>query len=278
MPKEIMFIAEIGINHNGDVSLAKKMMRLAKNCGCDYVKFQKRTPEITTPSDKKNMIRETPWGNMTYLKYKKKIEFGSKQYDQINKFSKKIGIGWFASAWDIESLNFLKRYNLKYNKIASAMITNLKFLKEVAKQKKITFISTGMSTYKDIERAIKIFKNHKCKFILMHSVSTYPCREEDLNLSLIPKLKKKYKCNVGYSGHESTLSPTIGACYLGANSIERHITLDRSMWGTDQASSLSPEGLRNLMAMINKIPTIKGDGKKRILEGEKVKSKELRYW
>ena len=227
---------------------------------------------------KKDLIRETPWGSMTYLEYKKKIEFGTIQYDQINKFSKKIGIGWFASAWDIKSLNFLKRYRLKYNKIASAMITNLEFLKEVAKQRKTTFISTGMSNYKDIDRAVKIFRKQKCGFILMHSVSTYPCKEEDLNLNLIPKLKKKYKCNVGYSGHESTLSPTIGACYLGAKVIERHITLDRAMWGTDQASSLSPEGLRNLMAIINKIPIIKGDGKKRILEGEKAKSKELRYW
>ena len=278
MTKEITFIAEIGINHNGDVSLAKKLMRLAKNCGCDYVKFQKRTPEISTPSAKKGLIRETPWGNMTYLEYKKKIEFGTIQYDQINKFSKKIGIGWFASAWDIESLNFLKRYKLKYNKIASAMITNLEFLKEVAKQKKTTFISTGMSNYKDIDRAVKIFRKQKCEFILMHSVSTYPCKEEDLNLNLIPKLKKKYKCNVGYSGHESTLSPTIGACYLGANFIERHITLDRAMWGTDQASSLSPVGLMNLMSMIKKIQIIKGDGKKKILEGEKIKSKELRYW
>ena len=199
---------------------------------------------------------------MTYLNYKKKIEFGIKEYDQINRYSKKIGIGWFASAWDIQSLNFLKKYRLKYNKIASAMITNLEFLIEVAKQRKTTFISTGMSTYKDIDRAVKIFRKHKCEFILMHSVSTYPCREEDLNLNLIPKLKKKYKCEVGYSGHEFTVSPTIGACYLGAKAIERHITLDRALWGTDQASSLSPVGLRNLMAMINKIPIIKGDGKK----------------
>lgn len=278
MSKKITVIAEIGINHNGSISLAKKMMLVAKNCGCNYVKFQKRTPEISTPSNKKNLIRETPWGNMTYLNYKKKIEFDLKEYDQINKYSKTIGIGWFASAWDVESLKFLKKYKLKYNKVASAMITNLIFLEEVAKQKKITLISTGMSTYKDIDRAVKIFKKNKCKFILMHSVSTYPCREQDLNLSLIPKLKKKYKCDVGYSGHELTVSPTIGACYLGANFIERHITLDRAMWGTDQAASLSPIGLKNLMSIINKIPVIKGDGIKKILDDEKRKSKELRYW
>jgi N-acetylneuraminate synthase len=278
MKKKILIIAEIGINHNGDLSLAKKMMKLAKDCECDYVKFQKRTPEITTPQSKKNVLRETPWGKMTYLDYKIKTEFGSKEYSEIDKFSKKLGIGWFASAWDLESLNFLKKYRTKYNKVASAMITNLSFLNEVAKQKKTTFISTGMSTYKDIDNAVKIFKKNRCKFILMHSVSTYPCREEDLNLSLIPILKNKYKCDIGYSGHESSVSPTIGACYLGASFIERHITLDRAMWGTDQAASLGPQGLKNLTSMINKINVIIGDGKKKILKDEKSKMKDLRYW
>jgi len=278
MKKKITFISEIGINHNGSVLLAKKMMKLAKDCGSQYVKFQKRTPEITTPENKKDMLRETPWGQMTYLQYKKKIEFGKKEYDEINKYSKKIGIGWFASAWDIESLNFLKKYNSKYNKVASAMITNSRFLREVAKEKKTTFISTGMCTLKDIQNAVKIFKSKKCKFILMHSVSTYPCKEEDLNLSMIPFLKKNFKCEVGYSGHESTVSPSIGACYLGADYIERHITLDRAMWGTDQSASLSPEGLKNLIKMLNKIQVILGDGKKKFLKEEILKSKELRYW
>ncbi len=278
MKKKIQVIAEIGINHNGDLSLAKKMMKLAKDCQCDYVKFQKRTPDITTPESKKNVIRETPWGKMTYLEYKIKTEFGLEEYSEINEYSKKIGIGWFASAWDIESLNFLKKFRTKYNKIASAMITNLSFLNEVAKQKKTTFISTGMSTYKDIDNAVKIFKKNKCKFIIMHSVSSYPCKEEDLNLSLIPILKNKYKCEIGYSGHESSVSPTIGACYLGANYIERHITLDRAMWGTDQAASLGPQGLKNLTSMINKINIILGDGKKRVLKDEKSKMKDLRYW
>ncbi len=278
MKNNILIIAEIGINHNGDLSLAKKMMKLAKDSGCDFVKFQKRTPDITTPENKKEIIRETPWGKISYLKYKKKIEFGLKEYKEIDKFSKKIGIGWFASAWDIQSLKFLKRFKSKYNKVASAMITNLNFLNEVAKQKKTTFISTGMCTYKDIQKAVKIFRKNKCKFVLMHSVSSYPAKEEDLNLSLIPVLAKKYKCEVGYSGHESTVSPSIGACYMGAKFIERHITLDRAMWGTDQSASLSPGGLTNLVKMIKKIKIIKGDGKKRILEDEKNKSKELRYW
>ncbi len=278
MKNKILIIAEIGINHNGDLSLAKKMIELAKDSGCDFVKFQKRTPDITTPENKKEIIRETPWGKISYLKYKKKIEFGLKEYEKIDKFSKKIGIGWFASAWDIQSLKFLKRFKSKYNKVASAMITNLNFLNEVAKQKKTTFISTGMCTHEDIQKAVKIFRKNKCKFVLMHSISSYPAKEEDLNLSLIPILAKKYKCEVGYSGHESSVSPTIGACYMGAKFVERHITLDRAMWGTDQSASLSPDGLKNLVNMIRKITIIKGDGKKRILEDEKNKSKELRYW
>ena len=278
MKNKILIIAEIGINHNGDLSLAKKMMQLAKDSGCDFVKFQKRTPDITTPENKKEIIRDTPWGRISYLRYKKKIEFGLKEYEKIDKFSKKIGIGWFASAWDIQSLKFLKRFKSKYNKVASAMITNLNFLNEVAKQKKTTFISTGMCTHKDIQKAVKIFRKNKCKFVLMHSISSYPAKEEDLNLSLIPILAKKYKCEVGYSGHESSVSPTIGACYMGAKFVERHITLDRAMWGTDQSASLSPDGLKNLVNMIRKITIIKGDGKKRILEDEKNKSKELRYW
>jgi len=278
MKNKILIIAEIGINHNGDLSLAKKMMQLAKDSGCDFVKFQKRTPDITTPENKKEIIRDTPWGKISYLRYKKKIEFGLKEYEKIDKFSKKIGIGWFASAWDIQSLKFLKRFKSKYNKVASAMITNLNFLNEVAKQKKTTFISTGMCTHKDIQKAVKIFRKNKCKFVLMHSISSYPAKEEDLNLSLIPILAKKYKCEVGYSGHESSVSPTIGACYMGAKFVERHITLDRAMWGTDQSASLSPDGLMHLVNMIRKITIIKGDGKKRILEDEKNKSKELRYW
>jgi N-acetylneuraminate synthase len=273
-----IIIAEIGINHNGSLVLAKKMMMMAKNCGCDYVKFQKRNPDITTPENKKKILRETPWGKMSYLKYKKKIEFGLKEYKSIDKFSKKINMPWFASAWDIGSLKFLSQFNHEYNKVASAMITNLNFLEAVAKQKKTTFISTGMSNYKNIKDAVKIFKKNKCPFVLMHSVSSYPCNEKDLNLSIIPKLKKKFKCKVGYSGHESTVSPTIGACYLGATYIERHITLDRAMWGTDQAASLSPAGLKSLVIMIKKIQIILGDGKKKILKDELHKSRELRYW
>ena len=278
MKRKILIIGEIGINHNGQLSLAKKLMDMAKDCGCDAVKFQKRTPEISTPKNKINDIRMTPWGKITYLEYKKKIEFGRHDYDQINQYAKKIGLNWFASAWDIPSLKFLRKYNLQFNKIASAMLTNHSFLKEVAKEKKFTFISTGMSSINDIKKAITIFKKAKCKFALMHSVACYPCEEKNLNLNCINTLKKKFKCEVGYSGHESTLSPSLGAAYLGANYIERHITLNRAMWGTDQAASLSKIGLMDLVAKISKIPIVLGDGKKRILKEEIKKSKDLRYW
>ena len=278
MLRNIIVIGEIGINHNGSVELAKKLMFKAKSVGCDLVKFQKRDPDITTPENKKEEIKNTPWGQMTYLQYKKKIELGKKDYDEINKFAKKIGINWFASAWDLNSIKFLKKYNLKYNKIASAMITNKDFLIKIAKEKKLTLISTGMSTMRNIENAVKIFRKFKCKFVLMHSVSSYPTPEKDLNLKMIPQLQKKFKCEVGYSGHEATLSPSVGACYLGASYIERHITLDRTMWGTDQAASLSIDGLEELVKSIKKVKKILGDGKKRVTKEEKEKMKSLRYW
>ena len=271
-------IAEIGINHNGSVENAKKLILIAKKVGFNAVKFQKRTPEITTPKEKANTLRDTPWGQITYLEYKKKIEFNKKEFDQIDKFCKKIGIIWFASPWDIESNDFLHTYKLKYNKIASPMLTNLNLLKAVAKQKRFTFISTGMSKMEDVERAVKIFRKHKCKFNLMHCVSTYPCRDEDLNLSLIQVYKKKFKVNVGYSGHEKSVSPGLMAACLGATSIERHITLDRTMWGTDHAASLEEDGMRNLVNMIRKFESSFGDGKKKLLSLEKSKLKENKYW
>ena len=277
MKNNIIVIAEIGINHNGSLNLAKKLMSLAKASGCDLVKFQKRNPEITTPDDKKNILRETPWGRITYLQYKKKIEFGKKEYDVINKYAKKIKIDWFASAWDLESQKFLRRYKFKFNKIASAMLTNIRLLEVVSKERKRTFISTGMSTIKEIDTAVKIFK--KINVILYSCILSQVTRlqKKILNLKLLEKFKK-YRCDVGYSGHEPTLSPTIGACYLGAKVVERHITLDRTMWGTDQSASLSPDGLRNLVRTVKKIPSILGDGIKKITLEEKKKIKELRYW
>ena len=222
-------------------------------------------------------FRNSPWGK-TQKKQKEGIELNRKQYDEIDKYCKKIKIDWFASAWDLNSLKFLKKYDLKYNKIASAMIVDLELLKEVAKQKKYTFISTGMSSLKQISNAVKIFKKYKCEFELMHCVSTYPMKIEHANLITIKKLREKFNCKVGYSGHESTVSPTIFAYFLGANYIERHITLERSMWGTDQAASLSESGIKNLTSILKKAPLIMGNGVKKILGEEKKMLKKFKYW
>lgn len=276
--KKTILIGEIGINHNGDVKLAKKIILEAKRCGFDYVKFQKRNPEISTPLKKRNDIRNTPWGNISYLQYKKKIEFGQKEYDEINNFCKKIKINWFASAWDLESLNFLKRYKLKFNKIPSAMLTNIKLVEAIAKQKKLTFISTGMSSYKEIDNVVKILKKNKCKFILLHCVSCYPAELKDLNLKMIIKLKERYKVPVGYSGHEKSVTPSVFAKCLGAAIIERHITVDRTLWGTDQSASLEPNGMRSLKEIIDKFDIWYGDGKKRFLLDEKIKLQDMKYW
>ena len=276
--KKPILIAEIGINHNGSIELAKKMIDLASKYKMDVVKFQKRDPNICVPDKYKDLYRETPWGNMTYLEYKKKIEFGRKEFDVIDKYCKKKKIKWFASAWDIESQKFLKKYNLKYNKIASAMVTNLKFLDFVAKEKKHTFISTGMTNLKDIKNAVKIFKKNKCDFTLMHCVSSYPAPEENLNLNTINTLRNKFKCSVGYSGHENSVSPSLYAFLLGASAIERHITLDRSMWGTDQSASLAEPGIKNLVELINKSQTILGNGIKTKSKEDKKLEKKFRYW
>lgn len=276
--KKPYIIGEIGINHNGSIKIAKELIELAKKCNFDAVKFQKRTPDVSTPDYEKNKMRETPWGEMSYLNYKKKIEFNYNDYKEINKFCKSIKIDWLVSCWDIESFELMKKFNFKYHKVASAMITNIPLIEKIAKSKVHTLISTGMSTLKNIDNAVKIFKKFKCNFTLLHCVSTYPAKDKDLNLKCITNLKKRYKCRVGYSGHENSVSPSLVAYMLGAEVIERHITLDRSMWGTDQASSLSETGMKNLTDVILKIPNIIGNGRKKILKEEIPISKKLRYW
>ncbi len=275
--KKIFIIGEIGINHNGDINLAKKLIDIAQRCGCDAVKFQKRTINIVYTKEELEKPRSSPWGD-TQLAQKKGLEFDKRSFQIINNYCKKKNIIWFASAWDIQSLKFLDYFKLKYNKVASAMITNIEFLQEVAKRKKYTFISTGMSNYKIIDNAVKIFKKNKCKFELMHSVSTYPCPEERLNLHLIEKLRTKFKCEVGYSGHESSVSPSIMAGMLGASSIERHITVNRAVYGSDQSASLEETGLKNLVKMLRKIPIVYGKENKKILDIEVPVAKKLRYW
>tara|TARA_Y100000591_G_C21827547_1_gene697572 strand:- start:1085 stop:1939 length:855 start_codon:yes stop_codon:yes gene_type:complete len=275
--KKPYLIAEIGINHNGSIKIAKKMIEIAKNNNFDAVKFQKRDPDICIPEDQKYKMRDTPWGNITYLDYKKKIELNLKQLTSLKNFSKRLNLDFSASCFDKNSFNLVKKIN-NFNKIPSALITNISFLKQVAMQRKKTFISTGMCKMKDITTAVNIFKKNNCNFELMHCVSLYPCPEEKLNLKMIQTLKKKYKCNVGYSGHEPTVSPSFFAYMLGATSIERHITLDRAMWGTDQAASLSPEGMKVFGDVFNKIEKIFGDGVKKFPIEEKVMLKKFKYW
>jgi N-acetylneuraminate synthase len=258
--KRPLIIAEIGINHNGDLDLAKKLILLAKKNNFDCVKFQKRDIDIVYTKEYLSEKRESPWGD-TQRHQKEGLEFGKKEYDEIDRFCKDINIDWFASAWDINSLKFLEQYNLKYNKIASAMIVDKSFLEAVAKQKIYTFISTGMSTEKNIDDAVEIFKKNKCEFELMHCVSTYPTKVTDVNLLTINALKRKYDCNVGYSGHENGVAISVGAFLLGISSLERHITLDRTMYGSDQSASIEEKGMYNLTESIDKIIDAMGEEK-----------------
>jgi len=276
--KKIFLIGEIGINHNGSLKLAKKIIDLAVESGFDAVKFQKRNPETSVPDNKKKEVKNTPWGNMTYLEYKKKIEFDIDDYNEINNYCKKKNIIWFASVWDLISLQFITKYKPKFHKIPSSMLTNYDLLNEVAKKKIQTFISTGMSSMLDVKKAVNIFKKKRCPFILMHSVSQYPCPIENLNLKMIQSLKKVFKCEVGYSGHESSVSPSIYAACLGSNYIERHITIDRAMWGTDQAASLGPDGMALLRSSLDNFIVSKGNGIKKFLLDEKEKLKTMKYW
>lgn len=276
--RKIYLIGEIGINHNGDLKLAKQIIDLAKNAGFNAVKFQKRDPDTSVPDYKKDEIKNSPWGNITYLEYKKKIEFGVKEYDEINKYCKKLKIEWFASAWDLPSLKFMMKYKPKFHKVASSMITNTELLENIAKTKIKTFVSTGMSSMAEINKAIKIFKKNKCPVIPMHSVSIYPCPLEKLNLKMVSTLKTKYKCNVGYSGHEESVTPSVIAAILGADYIERHITTDRTQWGTDQAASLGPDGIKLLRKSVDKAVLSEGDGVKKVYAEERSKLKTMKYW
>ncbi len=250
--KKPYLIAEIGINHNGDLKIAKQLIKNAKVTGFDAVKFQKRTIDIVYDKKTLDSPRESPWGKTT-KDQKLGLEFNKEEYDEITNYCKEQNIEWFASAWDLKSIEFLDNYNLKFNKVASAMIIDKNFLNEVALRKKHTFISTGMSSKEDIDNAVSIFEKKKCSYELMHCVSTYPMKPEDANLNTINELKKEYNCNVGYSGHESGVVISISAVMLGITSLERHITLDRTMYGSDQAASLELSGMKSLTEGINKV-------------------------
>jgi N-acetylneuraminate synthase len=274
---QVFIIAEVGINHNGDINIAKKLIDLAKQAGCDAVKFQKRTIDVVYSAETLSTPRESPWGTTT-RQQKEGLEFGKDQYDEIDRYCRNVGIEWFASAWDIPSQLFLTKYNPKYNKIASAMLLHWDFVTTVAKERKLTFVSTGMCDMSDIDKAVEIFRKHDCPFVLMHTVSVYPCKDSECNVMMVKTLKDRYKCKVGYSGHEVGILPSVLAVAYGAEAIERHITLDRAMYGSDQAASLEKRGIEILVRDCRDVKAILGEGKKTYSEGEKAVAKKLRYF
>ena len=249
---KIFIIAEIGINHNGDINLAKKLIDVAAESGADAVKFQKRDINLVYAENFLKQKRESPWGD-TQRHQKEGLEFGENEYDEIDQYCKNKNINWFVSCWDVNSIEFIKKYKLKFQKIASAMIVDISLLEKIAETKTYTFISTGMSTLKNISDAINIFNKYNCPFELMHCVSTYPMLAEEANLNTIIQLKNEFGCKVGYSGHESGLAISYAASAMGISSLERHITLDRSMYGSDQAASLEPSGFKQLVGGIRNI-------------------------
>jgi N-acetylneuraminate synthase len=266
-------IAEIGINHNGDINIAKQLINVAKSSGWDAVKFQKRDIDLVYTKELLDSPRESPWGT-TQREQKQGLEFGAEQYDEIDRYCKELGIVWFASAWDLNSLDFLDRYDLAYNKVPSAMVVSHDFLRAVAKRRRHTFISTAMCTMEQIGQAVEIFRSADCPFELMHCVGTYPMKVEHANLNCITTLREAFHCPVGYSGHETGLAVSIGATMLGITSLERHVTLDRAMYGSDQPASVEPLGVMQLGRYVRNLQVARGDGIKRILpEEEKIAAK-----
>jgi N-acetylneuraminate synthase len=270
----VYIIAEIGINHNGDMKNVKKLIDAAALAGCDAVKFQKRTPELCVPPDQRDLKRETPWGIMTYMEYRYRVEFGAEQYAEIDRYCKEKAIDWFASCWDEPSVDFIDRFSPVCYKIASATLTDMALMKHTNATGKPIIISTGMSTMEEIDQAISAFDPDR--LLIAHATSTYPCPPEELNLRLIPVLKEKYDYPIGYSGHEVGLQTTCAAVALGACFVERHITLDRAMWGSDQAASVEPHGFTRLVRDIRTIEQAMGDGVKRVYESEKRIKAKLR--
>ena len=263
----IKIIAEIGINHNGDMGICKKLIDVAADSGANCVKFQKRDIDQVYTQEFLNSPRESQWGT-TQREQKTGLEFSAEQYQEIEDYCKSKELEWFASAWDINSQKFLRQFNSKYNKVASAMIVHTELLKEIASEGKHTFISTGMTTYDDIQAAVNIFRKANCSFELMHTVSTYPMKDENANLNMIKTLREKFDCNVGYSGHEVGLAVSYAAAAFGITSLERHITLSRAMYGSDQAASVEPSGLKQLVGAVRKIELALGDGIKKVIKEE----------
>ena len=271
----VFVIAEIGINHNGSLELAKRLIDEAAESGCDAVKFQKRTVDEVYSKEELDKPRESPWGT-TNREQKYGLEFTKADYDEIDRHCKEKGIEWFASAWDVESQLFLQQFDCKYNKVASAMLTHRELLEVIASEKKHTFISTGMSTLEQIDKVVEIFRKHGCSFELMHCNSTYPMQVQDANLKVMHTLQERYGCNIGYSGHESGIIISCAAVAIGASSLERHITLDRAMYGSDQSASLEVTGLRRMMNYVRDIVTAMGSPEKRVMETEVPIASKLR--
>ncbi len=259
-------VGEIGINHNGDLSIAKQLMDVARHAGCQAVKFQKRTPEICTPKDQRDMLRDTPWGRMTYLEYRYRVEFDEAAYAAIDAHARELGLHWFASPWDEPSVDFLEQYNPVCHKVASASLTDDGLLRKLKATGRPVILSTGMSTMEEIRHAVSLLDRDR--LVICHATSTYPCKPEELNLRMIGTLGHEFGVPVGYSGHETGLQATLAAVTLGAVMVERHITLDRSMWGSDQAASVEPGGLERLVRDIRVIETALGDGVKRVYDSE----------
>ncbi len=274
--KRTYIIAEIGINHNGSLDVAKKLIDVAALAGCDAVKFQKRNPDVCVPEHQKSVMRDTPWGTMTYLEYKYKVEFEKEEYDEIHEYCNKKGIAWSASPWDLDSLEFLDNYDLPFIKMPSAMMTNEPLMRAAARTGKKIIFSSGMSTLEETDKAVQWMREEQADFALLHCNSAYPAPIEDLNLSCIKTLQGRYNCEVGYSGHEFRIGTTVAAIYLGATILERHITLDRTMWGSDHLSSVEPQGLIKMVRGVRELELAYGDGVKRVTEGELPSRKKLR--
>ena len=266
-------VAEIGINHNGDIEIAKKLINVAHFCGCNAVKFQKRTVDKVYTKEELEMPRQSVFGN-TNGDLKRGLEFEHKEYKIIEKHCKSLGMLWFASCWDVDSVDFMEQFDICAHKISSACLTDIDLLKKIKSTDKPILLSTGMSTLDEIDRAVDILGNDN--LIIYHCTSTYPTENKEINLNAIPVLKKRYNCPIGFSGHERGIFPSSAAVVLGACSVERHITLDRTMWGSDQAASLEPEGLRKMVRDIRNVPDILGDGVKVIYESEIPIKKKLR--
>ena len=269
-------IGEIGINHNGILEIAKKLIFRAKDAGMDAVKFQKRTPEICVPEAQRNLLRETPWGLITYLEYRYKVEFGQEEYQEIDRYCRELGIDWFASSWDVPSLEFMEQFNPVTHKLPSALLTDRELLRAYKATGKPLIISTGMSTLDEIQGAMDILGEDN--LVLCHTTSSYPCPPEELNLRMIGTLKSMYHCPIGYSGHEVGLVPSAVAVALGACLVERHITLDRAMWGSDHAASVEPQGMEQLVKYIRVTEAGLGDGVKKVYDSEQSSIKKMRRY